>query len=159
MRSRISAGLLMYRVRERQLEVFLAHPGGPFFTHRDDNHWTIPKGEIEPDEAYLATAIREFKEEVGVDVPPESPFIELGSIKQKGGKTVFAWAVPQMCPDPIQVKSNFFEMEWPPGSGNYQSFPEVDRAEFFPVQQARRKIKETQVPLLERLEAALKAAA
>ncbi len=148
----------MYRMREGQLEVFLAHPGGPFFTHRDENHWTIPKGEIEPDEEYLATAIREFKEEVGVEIPADSHFIELGSIRQKGGKTVHAWAVAQSCPDPITCKSNYFEMEWPMGSGKYQSYPEVDRVEFFPMEVAKRKIKDTQIPLLERLEAALKAA-
>src|SRR3954467_15491648 len=94
---RVSAGLVMYRIRQGELEVFLGHPGGPFFTHRDDGYWTIPKGEIEEDEDHLATAIREFQEEVGIEVNPKSEFIELGSIKQKGGKIVHAWAVEQRC--------------------------------------------------------------
>ena len=156
MRSRISAGLALYRIRDGQLEVFLAHPGGPLFAHRDEGHWTIPKGEIEPDEDYLKTAVREFKEEIGFEIPLQSRFIELGSIRQKGGKIVHAWAVETNCKDPIVCKSNFFKMEWPMGSGKWQEFPEVDRAQFFPVAEAKRRIKETQVPLLERLEAALK---
>src|SRR5213592_1976776 len=89
-RSKTSAGLLMYRVREGQPEVFLAHPGGPFFKNKDDGHWSIPKGEVEPGEDLLAAAIREFKEETGVG-PSDGDFIELGSIKQKGGKIVHAW--------------------------------------------------------------------
>ena len=152
MRSRVSAGLVMYRCRDGQLEVFLAHPGGPFFANRDDGVWTIPKGEIEVEEEHLATAIREFKEEVGIDIDPQSEFVELGSIRQKGGKTVYAWAVEQACPDPVTCKSNLFEMEWPPGSGQWKSFPEVDRAQFFLIAEAKQKIKNTQVPLLERLE-------
>lgn len=146
----------MYRIRQRELEVFLGHPGGPFFTHRDDGYWTIPKGEIEEDEDHLATAIREFQEEVGIEVNPKSEFIELGSIKQKGGKIVHAWAVEQRCADPIECKSNTFKMEWPIGSGKWASFPEVDRAEFFPIETAKRKIKSTQIPLLERLEQQLR---
>ena len=156
MRSRISAGLVMYRLRDGRLEVFLAHPGGPFFANRDQGVWTIPKGELEPDEAHLATAIREFKEEVGIEIDPQSDFIELGSIRQKGGKTVFAWGVEQHCLDPIECKSNVFKMEWPAGSGNWKSFPEVDRAQFFPLPEAKERIKDTQVPLLERLEQQLR---
>ncbi len=158
MRSRTSAGLLLYRLRQGQLEVFLAHPGGPFFARKDNGHWTIPKGEIESGEDFLATAIREFQEEIGLAIPPQSHFIELGSIQQKGGKIVYAWGVEQNCDDPITCKSNFFKMEWPIGSGKWQDFPEVDRAQFFPVAEARRKIKDTQIPLIERLEAALKKA-
>ena len=156
MRSRVSAGLLMYRVRHGRLEVFLAHPGGPFFARKDAGHWTIPKGEIEPQEHILATALREFKEEVGIEVDPRSPLIELGSIRQKGGKTVHAWGVEQCCPDPIECKSICFSTEWPPGSGNWRDFPEVDRAQFFSLAEGRWRIKDTQIPLLERLEAALK---
>ena len=156
MRSKVSAGLVMYRIREGRLEVFLAHPGGPFFANRDVNVWTIPKGEIEPEEEHLVTAIREFKEEVGIAIDPQSEFIELGSIRQKGGKTVHAWGVEQNCPDPIECKSNSFRMEWPAGSGTWKSFPEVDRAEFFSLSEAKRRIKETQIPLLERLEEALR---
>jgi predicted NUDIX family NTP pyrophosphohydrolase len=147
----------MYRVRNGQLEVLLAHPGGPFFAHKDEGHWTIPKGEIESDENYLATAIREFKEEVGIDIDPKSKFIELGSIRQKGGKTVHGWAVGQNCEGPFTCKSNVFRMEWPPGSGQWESFPEVDRTQFFPVEEAKKKIKDSQIPLLERLAAALRA--
>jgi predicted NUDIX family NTP pyrophosphohydrolase len=156
MPSRVSAGLVMYRVRNGELEVFLAHPGGPFFAHRDEGVWTIPKGEIESDEEHLGTAIREFKEEVGIDINPRSEFIELGSIRQKGGKTVHAWGVEQDCADPTQCKSNEFKMEWPIGSGKWKSFPEVDRAAFFPLLEAKRKIKAAQIPLLERLEQVLR---
>ncbi len=154
---RVSAGLVMYRIRGGGLEVFLAHPGGPFFAHRDEGYWTIPKGEIEDEEEHLATAIREFQEEVGLEIDPKSEFIELGSIRQKGGKIVHAWAVEQRCADPIECKSNTFKIEWPIGSGKWARFPEVDRAEFFPIALAKRKLKATQVPLLERLEQYLRA--
>ena len=155
MRARISAGLVMYRLKGGGLEVFLAHPGGPFFAHKDDGHWTIPKGEIGPEEDYLATAIREFREEVGIDIDPNEHFIELGSIRQKGGKTVHAWGVERDWDDNRLFQSNMFSMEWPPGSGKSQEFPEVDRAKFFDTNEARRKIKESQIPLLDRLEAAV----
>ncbi len=155
MRSKESAGLLLYRIKDKQLEVLLAHPGGPFFARKDHGHWTIPKGEIEPGEEFLATAIREFKEEIGLEIQPDSRFIPLGSIQQKGGKIVHAWAVEQRCGDPIVCKSNLFEMEWPMGSGKRQKFPEIDRAEFFPFAIAKSKIKDTQAPFLDRLKAAL----
>ena len=156
MNFRVSAGLVLYRIRNGQLEVFLAHPGGPFFAHKDEGHWTIPKGEIEPEEEFLATAIREFKEEIGMEIQPQSQFLDLGSICQKGGKTVQAWGVEGDCDASAPIQSNEFKMEWPPGSGKFQSFPEVDRAQFFPMSEARKKIKPTQIPLLERLEASLK---
>ena len=155
MRSRVSAGLLMYRIRDGKLEVFLAHPGGPFFAHKDEGHWTIPKGEIEPNEEFLSTALREFKEEVGIEIDPRSEFIDLGSIRQKGGKTVHAWGVAGDCKDGQPCQSTTFEMEWPPGSNKFQKFPEVDRAQFFPIDKAKLKIKDTQIPLLERLAIAL----
>ena len=155
MRSRVSAGLLMFRICDGQLEVFLAHPGGPFFAHRDDGHWTIPKGEIEPGEEFLATALREFKEEVGIEIDPKSKFFELGSIRQKGGKVVHAWGVEHDCEVPSPVQSSTYSMEWPPDSGKFRNFPEVDRAQFFPVEFARQKIKDTQIPLLDRLESLL----
>ena len=154
--SKISAGLLMYRRTGGRLEVFLAHPGGPFFASKDAGHWTIPKGEVEPDEDHLATAIREFKEEIGIDIDPKSSFIDLGTIQQKGGKTVRAWAVEQDCPEPFACKSNLFEMQWPPRSGKWQSFPEVDRAQFFSLEEARARIKDTQLPLIDRLDAAVR---
>jgi len=146
----------MYRQREGRLEIFLAHPGGPFFARKDDGHWTIPKGEVEPGEDYLATAIREFKEEVGIEIDRASSFLDLGSIRQKGGKVVRAWAVERDADVARECRSNTFTMEWPRGSGKFQEFPEVDRAEFFPIVEARKKIKDTQVPLLDRLEAELR---
>lgn len=152
MRSRVSAGLVLYRVRSGGLEVFLAHPGGPFFTHKDEGHWTVPKGEVELGEDMLATAIRELQEETGVEIGKDCDFIELGSIKQKGGKTVYAWAVEYAGPTPTTCGSNVFLMQWPLGSGQVKEFPEVDRAEFFSLEMAKIKIKPTQIPLLERLE-------
>jgi predicted NUDIX family NTP pyrophosphohydrolase len=148
---RVSAGIVAYRVRNGGLEVFLAHPGGPFFAHKDAGHWTIPKGEIERGEDLLATAIREFREEIGIEIDPEAKFLELGSIQQKGGKIVHAWAVAMDWDESQPLKSNLFKMEWPTGSGRWQEFPEVDRAQFFPLDEAERKIKERQLPLLERL--------
>lgn len=148
----------MYRIRNGQLEVFLAHPGGPFFAHKDEGHWTVPKGEVEPDEELRATAIREFQEEVGIRIDPKSAFLELGSIRQKGGKIVHAWAIELDWDDSVPFASTTYKLEWPPSSGRFQSFPEVDRARFFPLDIARRKIKETQAPLLDRLEAELKKA-
>lgn len=156
MRPRVSAGLLMYRTKHGQLEVFLAHPGGPFFAHKGDGHWTIPKGEIEPQEDLLGTAIREFQEEVGIQIDRESKFLELGSIRQKGGKIVHAWAVEHDCDDSVPFQSSTYTVEWPMGSGRLQSFPEVDRAQFFPVKEARQKLKDTQRRLLDRLEAHLR---
>ena len=157
MSSRTSAGLALYRWRAGVLEVFLAHPGGPLFAQRDDGVWTLPKGEVEPDEDLLLTALREFEEETGLRLDPGSRFLPLGSIQQKGGKIVHAWGVEAArdLPETPVIRSNTFEMEWPPRSGRRQEFPEVDRAEFFPLPVARLKIKERQVPLLDRLNAAL----
>jgi len=151
MRSRISAGLVLYRKRKGQLEFFLAHPGGPFFARKDDGHWTIPKGEVEPGEDMIATAIREVQEETGIVIDKAAKFIELGSIKQKGGKIVHAWGVEYTGPEPGPCKSNVFHMEWPLGSGQMQAFPEIDHAEFFPLETAKIKVKESQIPLLERV--------
>ncbi|HMJ66915.1 MAG TPA: NUDIX domain-containing protein [Candidatus Binatia bacterium] len=153
--SRASAGLLMYRQRGQALEVLLAHPGGPFFKNKDDGHWTIPKGEIESEEEFLSTAIREFREEIGIDIDPSAKLIDLGSIRQKGGKVVSAWAVEGDWPAGHHLRSNVFKMEWPPKSGKFQEFPEIDRAEFFPIESAKLKIKAAQIPFLDRLEAAL----
>lgn len=151
MRPRVSAGLLLYRPLP-ELEVFIAHPGGPLFTHKDDGYWSIPKGEVEPGEELLATAIREFAEEVGIEVNPSSKFIPLGTIQQKGGKVVHAWAVEGEIDATHPLRSNTFTMEWPPGSGTLCDFPEIDRAQFFPVTEAKTKLKPAQVPLLDRLE-------
>ena len=152
-RSRVSAGLLMFRRKGGALEFLLAHPGGPFFARKDEGAWTIPKGEAAPDEDLLTRAQIEFEEEVGIR--PHGNWIEIGSIKQKGGKIVHAWAFEGDLPNSFKLKSNTFELEWPPGSGKLKEFPEIDRAEFFRDEVARRKIKPTQVPFFDRLRAAL----
>jgi predicted NUDIX family NTP pyrophosphohydrolase len=146
---RVSAGLLMYRIHDGKLQMLLAHPGGPFFTNKDDGAWTIPKGEIEPGEDLLEAAQREFKEEIGVT--STGPFIALTPIKQKGGKIVHAWAFEGDC-DPSAAVSNTFTTEWPPKSGQQMEFPEIDRADFFDVAAAKRKIKAGQEALIEELE-------
>lgn len=149
---RISAGLLMYRVKDGAVQVLLAHPGGPFFRNRDEGAWSVPKGEIEPGEDLLAAALREFEEETGVR--PSGPFLALRPVQQKGGKTVYAWAFEGDC-DPAAVRSNTFTMEWPPKSGRQAEFPEIDRAEFFDLDAARKKIKAGQEGLIEELAAIL----
>jgi predicted NUDIX family NTP pyrophosphohydrolase len=154
-RSRISAGLLMFRRRKNKLEVLLAHPGGPFHVHKDDGAWTIPKGEAAPGEDLLTRAQIEFEEEVGCRPENVRRWIELGWIQQKGGKIVHAWAFEGDLPESFECKSNMFELEWPPRSGKYQMFPEVDQARFFSEKKARRKLKPTQVPFLDRLRAAI----
>lgn len=143
---KISAGLLMYRVRDGALEFLLAHPGGPFWNQRDAGAWTIPKGEIEPGEEPLSAARREFEEEIGVK--PEGKFIELTPITQKGGKLVHAWAFEGEC-DTGCIRSNTFQMEWPPHSGKFQTCPEVDKACFFRMTEARWKINPAQVAFLD----------
>jgi predicted NUDIX family NTP pyrophosphohydrolase len=155
-RSRISAGLLMFRRRNDELEFLLAHPGGPLFARKDDGIWTIPKGEAASGEDLLTRAQIEFEEEVGFRPEGVLDWIALGWIKQKGGKIVHAWAFEGDLPGSFECKSNLFEMEWPPRSGKYKTFPEVDQACFFPDEVARRKLKQTQVPLLDRLQAAIK---
>ena len=150
---RISAGLLMYRIKEESIEVLLAHPGGPFFRNKDEGVWSIPKGEPDADEDLSLTAQREFEEETGLK--PSGPFIPLSPIRQKGGKIVHTWAFEGDC-DPNVVKSNTFTMEWPPKSGRRMEFPEIDRVEFLDLDTARKKIKAGQEGLLEELEAILK---
>src|SRR5690242_18981597 len=122
-RSRISAGLLMFRKKNNSFEFLLVHPGGPFWKNKDDGAWTIPKGEAHPEEDLLARAKIEFKEELGIEAPGN--FISLGSIKQKGGKTVHAWAFEGDLPDGFELRSNTFEIEFPPRSGKFKEFPEV----------------------------------
>jgi len=137
----------MYRIKEGNLQVLLAHPGGPYAKKKDS--WTIPKGEIESGEDLLEAAKREFKEEVGV--VPKGPFIALLPITQKGGKIVHAWAFEGDC-DPSAAVSNTYTMEWPPNSGRQVEFPEIDRVAFFDVKAAKRKIKARQEALIEELE-------
>ncbi len=152
-RSRTSAGLLMFRRRDGRLELLLAHPGGPFYRNKDEGYWTIPKGEVEEGEDLLNRAKIEFEEEVGV--APSGKWIDLGSVKQKGGKTVHAWAFEGDLHEGFTHVSNTFETEWPPHSGKVQSFPEIDRVAFFPVKEARRKIKAAQSAFFDRLLVAL----
>ena len=144
----------MFRRVSDALEVLLVHPGGPFFRNKDDGVWTVPKGEIEEDEDLLRRARTEFEEEVGI--PANGDWIDLGWVKQKGGKTVYAWAFEGNLPDEFQVCSNDFEIEWPPRSGKMESFPEVDKACFFSLEEARLKLKAAQAPFLDRLVEALK---
>jgi len=139
----------MFRRRNDTVEVLLVHPGGPFYRKKDDGVWTIPKGEAEPGEDLLSRARTEFEEEVGI--PATGDCIDLGWVKQKGGKTVYAWAFEENLPDGFQVCSNDFELEWPPRSRKMQSFPEVDQACFFSLEEARRKLKEAQTAFLDRL--------
>jgi predicted NUDIX family NTP pyrophosphohydrolase len=135
------------------LEVLIVHPGGPFFAKKDGGAWTIPKGEAKPGEDLITRAIIEFEEELGIK--PFGNWIPLGSTKQKGGKTVHAWAFEGDLRENFELKSNLFEMEWPPRSGKAKQFPEIDRAEFFLEEIARRKINPAQVPFFDRLLAAL----
>jgi predicted NUDIX family NTP pyrophosphohydrolase len=149
----VSAGILLFRRNAGDLEFLLAHQGGPFWTNKDLGHWTIPKGEVEPGEALFDVARREFAEETGsrLDCDEDLP---LGEITQKSGKVVAAWGVEGDM-DPALAHSNTFSMEWPPRSGQVQEFPEIDRVEWFGNQEARRRLKDAQVPFIDRLEAAL----
>ncbi len=139
----------MYRRAGGDLLVLLVHPGGPFWANKDLGAWSIPKGEYAPGEDALAVAVREFAEETGVE--PEGEFRPLGEVVQRGGKKVRAWAVEGEF-DPAKLKSNVFELEWPPNSGRRKSFPEVDRAAWFPAEQAREKILSSQRELIDWLE-------
>jgi predicted NUDIX family NTP pyrophosphohydrolase len=148
-----SAGILMYRLHDGELEVFLVHPGGPFWAKKDEGAWSIPKGEFEKNDDPLAAAKREFAEETGLSV--EGAFRPLTPLKQRSGKTVYAWIVSGNC-DPQAIKSNTFLMEWPPKSGNQAEFPEIDRAAWFTIQEATKKFLPSQLPLLEELLGILK---
>jgi len=143
-----SAGVLLFRRVGGAIEVLLAHPGGPFWKNKDDGTWSIPKGEYDVNEDPFAAAKREFAEETGLT--PSGDFIPLGEIRQPGGKVVTAWAVEGDF-DPKLLHSNTFSISWPPGSDKLQEFPEIDRAQWFPLDIARRKILKGQAELLERL--------
>jgi predicted NUDIX family NTP pyrophosphohydrolase len=144
-----TAGLLLFRRRAGRLDVLLVHPGGPLWAKKDDGAWSIPKGEFTDDEDPLSAARRECEEELGAT--PAGDFTALNPVRQASGKTVYAWAVESDF-DPGTFRSNTFQMEWPPRSGRQQEFPEVDRAEWFTMVEARRKMNPGQVPLLDQLE-------
>jgi predicted NUDIX family NTP pyrophosphohydrolase len=144
-----SAGILPYRRKSDHYEVFLVHPGGPFWANKDLNAWSVAKGEPDGDEELFVAAIREFREETGLDISGD--FMELDPVVQPGGKTVYTWAV-ESDTDAFRVQSNLFEMEWPPRSGKSKKFPEVDKAGWFSFDIARQKIVKGQVPILDQLE-------
>lgn len=146
--SQTSAGLLMYRNSGGILEVFLVHPGGPFWARKDEGAWSIPKGLIDEGEEKLEAAKREFLEETSIS--PAEPFVFLGEIRQKSGKRIYAWAFECNCDLP-RINSNTFSLEWPPNSGRMREFPEIDKGEFFSVSAARRKINQGQADFLDRL--------
>ena len=143
--NRISAGIILYRFIDKELQFFLVHPGGPFFKNKDLGHWTIPKGEPNENEDLVSCALREFREETGIAISGD--LIELNPIQQKGGKKVFAWAM-QGNLDPSHIQSNVFELEWPYKSGKIQTFPEIDRASWFDMQQSLEKINPAQQSLV-----------
>ena len=155
MRSRRSAGLLLFRHDdEGRVQVLLAHPGGPLWATRDAGAWTVPKGEFDAGEEGWSVARREFEEETG-QPPPDGHPIDLGEILQKGGKTVLAWALEGDL-DPAAARSNTFPLEWPPRSGGWITVPEIDRVEWFAPDEAKRRIKDTQIPFIDRLLVALR---
>ena len=148
---KMSAGLLVYRRSDGGIEVLLVHPGGPYWVKRDDGAWSLPKGEYEPGEDPLEAAVREFDEELGSEPPDRSDAVSLGQLRQPSGKVVSAWALEGDL-DVSEIRSNTFEMEWPPRSGRSGEFPEVDRAAWFDLPAARRKLLRGQVGFLDRLE-------
>lgn len=143
-----SAGILLYRRMNGNFEIFLVHPGGPFWAKKDEGAWSIPKGLYEDPEEPLNAAKREFAEETGLAI--DGSFVELGSFKQPSGKTILAWALEFNC-DPRNIKSNSFSLEWPPKSGRMQEFPEVDKADWFSPDDSLQKILKGQRPIIERL--------
>ncbi len=149
-----SAGILLYRRREGRLEVLLVHPGGPFFAKKDLGCWSIPKGEFEEGEEPLEAARREFEEEIGLR--PSGPFLALEPLKQRSGKTVWAFAAEGDC-DASAIRSNTFSLEWPPRSGKIEAFPEVDRAAWFELEEARKRIAPGQAAFLDALARAVEA--
>lgn len=145
---RVSAGLLLFRRRGGRLEVLLGHPGGPFYVRKSYGVWSIPKGEVEPNEALIDAARREFLEETGFEI--DGPYLSLTPVRLRSGKIIHAWAVEGDC-DPTQLRTCLFELEWPPHSGRVQKFPEIDRAGFFSLDQARSLLHPGQAPWLDEL--------
>ena len=150
---RISAGILFYRLQQNKLQVLLVHPGGPYWVKKDAGAWSIPKGEAGADEQLLEAAIRETKEETGIKA--QGKFIALAPVKQKSGKIIYAWALQDSF-DASVIKSNTFEIEWPPKSGKKKSFPEIDTAAWFGIEEAKDKIIPGQMPLITELESLVK---
>ncbi len=146
---KISAGILIFRFISPYPEILLFHPGGPYWKNKDIGSWSIPKGELNKDETPIQAAERELKEETGIDIMGE--LIELGSTKPKNNKIVYAWALEQDF-EPLDLKSNLFNIEWPPASGKTQSFPEMDKAVWFTIEKAKEKILASQIPFIEELE-------
>jgi predicted NUDIX family NTP pyrophosphohydrolase len=151
---KLSAGLLMYRFHNETIEVLLGHPGGPYYTEKDDGYWGIPKGGAEGEERLMETAVREFNEETGL-IPDLRNIIPLGSVLQDDNKIICIWAFQGNCIIPSEVDSNLFELEWPEGSGCVQAFPEVDKIDFFPIKDAIVKIEPVQREFVLRLQNAL----
>lgn len=147
-RMQVSAGLLMFRKTGHNLELFLVHPGGPFWAKKDAGAWSIPKGLVDQNEDKVAAAQREFTEETSLVA--SGPFIELGMVRLKSGKLVHAWAFQGDC-DPSEIRSNTFKIEWPPRSKQMKEFPEIDQARFFSVTEARQRVNQSQVPFIDRL--------
>ena len=143
-----SAGLLLYRKLQHTIEVFLVHPGGPYWKNKDEGVWSIPKGEFDENEQPLQAAIREFSEETGLDI--SGKFLELNPVQLKSGKIVYALAIEKNI-DAEKIISNHFETEWPPHSGKFTTFPEVDKGEWFIIEVARKKINQGQIPILNEL--------
>ena len=159
MKGKVSAGLMMYRFRRGHLEVFLGHPGGPYFRRRDLGVWGIPKGKVEEGEQLIETAVREFGEETGISldgVKPERDFIPLEMVRLQSGKQVHAWAFRGNHPDDQPIQSILYSIEWPPRSGREIEVPELDTGRFFPIWTARKKITPSQLPFLDRLEEKVK---
>ena len=152
---RKSAGILLYRFQKDGVEVFLVHPGGPFWVNKDKGSWSIPKGEYNDDEDALKAAQREFQEETGLSI--QGNFIELGEVRQPSGKRVMVWAL-ENDQEVENIRSNTFQLEWPPKSGKMQEFPEVDRGGWFSIPEARQKILKGQIPFLDKLEEKIKTA-
>jgi predicted NUDIX family NTP pyrophosphohydrolase len=147
---KLSAGLLLFRKKRDGVEFFLVHPGGPFWAKKDSGAWSIPKGEYEPGADPLAAAFREFEEEIGVPPPVKGEPLALGEVRQAGGKVVTAWAFEGDV-DEATIRSNTFSMEWPKGSGRMREFPEIDRAGWFGIAEAREKILKGQAAFLDKL--------